>query len=63
MLVKISDVRFRNPVFPGDTVTIEVKKKDLMAGFYAMSGAMKRGDTRILTVEFSVAWKIPGEAQ
>jgi 3-hydroxyacyl-[acyl-carrier-protein] dehydratase len=63
LLVKISDVRFRNPVFPGDTVTIEVKKKDLMAGFYAMSGAMKRGDTRILTVEFSVAWKIPGEAQ
>lgn len=63
LLVKISDVRFRNPVFPGDTVTIEVKKKDLMAGFYAMSGAMKRGDTRILNVEFSVAWKIPGEAQ
>jgi 3-hydroxyacyl-[acyl-carrier-protein] dehydratase len=60
LLVKISDVRFRNPVFPGDTVTIEVKKKDLMAGFYAMSGAMKRGDTRILSVDFSVAWKTPG---
>jgi 3-hydroxyacyl-[acyl-carrier-protein] dehydratase len=63
LLVKISDVRFRNPVFPGDTVTIEVRKKDLMAGFYAMSGAMKRGDTRILSVDFSVAWKIPGEAK
>jgi 3-hydroxyacyl-[acyl-carrier-protein] dehydratase len=62
LLVKISDVRFRNPVFPGDKVTIEVKKKDLMAGFYTMSGAMKRGDARILSVEFSVAWKTPGAA-
>ncbi|HEY5078505.1 MAG TPA: FabA/FabZ family ACP-dehydratase [Opitutaceae bacterium] len=62
LLVKISDVRFRNPVFPGDRVMIEVRKKDLMAGFYSMSGAMKRGDTRILSVEFSVAWKTLGAA-
>jgi 3-hydroxyacyl-[acyl-carrier-protein] dehydratase len=60
LLVKISDVRFRSPVFPGDTVLIEVKRKDVLGGFYIMSGAMKRGDTRILTVEFSVAWKVPG---
>jgi len=32
LLVKISDVRFRNPVFPGDRVTIEVRKKDLRPG-------------------------------
>jgi 3-hydroxyacyl-[acyl-carrier-protein] dehydratase len=62
LLVKISDVRFRNPVYPGDKVTIEVKKKDLMAGFYSMSGTMKRGDARILSVDFSVAWKSPGAA-
>jgi len=62
LLVKVSDVRFRSPVYPGDTVTIEVKKKDLMAGFYAMSGAMRRGDTRVLSVEFSVAWRTPGAA-
>ena len=62
LLVKISDVRFRSPVYPGDTVTIEVKKKDLLGGFFMMSGSMKRGDTRILGVEFSVAWKTPGEA-
>lgn len=59
LLVKISDVRFRSPVYPGDTVTIEVKKRDLMAGFYLMSGSIKRGDTRVLNVEFSVAWKTP----
>ena len=62
LLARVSDVRFRNPVYPGDTVTIEVKKKDLMAGFYIMSGSVKRGDTRILSVEFSVAWKTPGGA-
>jgi 3-hydroxyacyl-[acyl-carrier-protein] dehydratase len=62
LLVKISDVRFRSPVYPGDTVTIEVIKKDLVAGFYTLSGAMKRGDTRVLSVNFSVAWKTPGAA-
>jgi 3-hydroxyacyl-[acyl-carrier-protein] dehydratase len=62
LLVKINDVRFRNPVYPGDVVTIEVRKKDLMGGFFMMSGSMKRGDTRILTVDFSVAWKSPEAA-
>jgi len=62
LLVKISDVRFRNPVYPGDVVTIEVKKKDMLGGFFIMSGSMKRGDTRILGVEFSVAWKVPEAA-
>jgi len=59
LLVKIGDARFRSPVYPGDTVTIEVRKKDLTAGFFAMTGTMRRGDTRILSVEFSVAWKTP----
>jgi 3-hydroxyacyl-[acyl-carrier-protein] dehydratase len=62
LLVKISNVRFRSPVYPGDTVTIEVTKKDLMAGFYAMTGTMKKGETRVLTVDYSVAWKVPGGA-
>ena len=61
LLVKIADVRFRNPVYPGDTVTIEVTRKDFMAGFYIMSGSMRRRDTRVLSVNFSVAWRTPGE--
>jgi 3-hydroxyacyl-[acyl-carrier-protein] dehydratase len=60
LLAKISDVRFRNPVFPGETVTIEVKKKESLGGFTMMSGSIKSGDKRVLTVDFSVAWKIPG---
>jgi 3-hydroxyacyl-[acyl-carrier-protein] dehydratase len=63
LLVKISDVRFRNPVYPGDVVTIEVRKKDVIGGFFMMAGSMKRGDTRILSADFSVAWKSPEAAQ
>ncbi len=59
LLVKISDVRFRQPVYPGDTVTIEVKRKDAMGGFTMMSGTVRNGDKRILSVDFAVAWKAP----
>lgn len=60
LLAKISDVRFRNPVFPGDTVHIEVKQKETMAGFTMMDGSIKKADgTRVLTVSFAVAWKTP----
>ena len=59
LLARISDVRFRNPVFPGETVTIEVKQKELVAGFIFMTGSVKSGDKRVLTVEFSVRWKKP----
>jgi 3-hydroxyacyl-[acyl-carrier-protein] dehydratase len=61
LLVKIADVRFRQPVYPGDTVTIEVRKKDLTAGFHVMSGTMKRGGVRVMSVEFTVAWRPAGQ--
>lgn len=60
LLAKISDVRFRNPVFPGDEILIEVKRKEMMGGFTMMTGAIKKSDgTRVLSVEFAVAWKTP----
>jgi 3-hydroxyacyl-[acyl-carrier-protein] dehydratase len=59
LLAKISEVRFRNPVYPGETVTIEVKKKESLGGFTMMSGSVKSGDKRVLTVDFAVAWKTP----
>lgn len=60
LLAKISDVRFRNPVFPGDEVLISVEKKDALGGFTLMKGSVKKTNgTRVLTVDFAVAWKMP----
>ena len=62
LMAKISDVRFRNPVYPGETITIEVKKKESLGGFTMMSGSVKSGEKRVLTVEFTVAWTTPAGA-
>lgn len=60
LLAKISDVRFRNPVFPGDEILIEVTKKDTMGGFTMMTGNVRKADgTRVLSVSYAVAWKTP----
>jgi 3-hydroxyacyl-[acyl-carrier-protein] dehydratase len=60
LLAKIADVRFRNPVYPGESIVVEVKKKEALGGFTMMSGAIKKDDaTRVLTVDFAVAWKTP----
>ena len=60
LLAKIAEVRFRHPVYPGDEILIEVKRKETLGGFTMMSGAIKKADgTRVLTVDFAVAWKTP----
>lgn len=60
LLAKITDVRFRNPVYPGDTVLIEVTKKEAMGGFTMMAGSIRKSDgTKVLSVNFAVAWKTP----
>jgi 3-hydroxyacyl-[acyl-carrier-protein] dehydratase len=64
LIAKISDVRFRSPVYPGDTVLIEVKEKEAMGGFTMLSGAMKKADgTRVMNLECAVAWKTPEGAR
>ena len=60
LLSKISDVRFRTPIYPGDAIVIEVKKKEVVAGFTMMAGSVKKADgTRVLNVDFTVAWRVP----
>jgi 3-hydroxyacyl-[acyl-carrier-protein] dehydratase len=62
LIAKISDVRFRTPVYPGDTVLLEVHENDAMAGFTMLTGNIKKADgTRVLSVNFSVAWKTPAK--
>lgn len=63
LIAKIGEARFRNPVYPGDEVLIEVRKKETLGGFTMMSGNMKKADgTRVMNIEFSVAWKEPAKA-
>lgn len=60
LIVKISDVRFRTPVYPGDTILLQVKENEMLAGFTMLTGNIKKADgTRVLNVDFSVAWKTP----
>lgn len=60
LLSKVSDVRFRLPVYPGDTVIIEVKRKEAVGEFHFLSGVMKNTEgKKIMNVEFAVAWKKP----
>jgi 3-hydroxyacyl-[acyl-carrier-protein] dehydratase len=49
-------------VYPGDTTTVEVRRKETMGDFHFLTGTMRSGDQRVMHVEFSVAWKTPGRA-
>ena len=60
LLSKVSDIRFRLPVYPGETVTIEVKRKETVGEFHFLTGVMKNSEgKKIMNVEFAVAWKKP----
>ena len=59
LITKVTEVRFRRPVYPGDTTTIEVRRKETMGEFHFMTGTIKQGDQRVLNLDFSVAWKKP----
>ncbi len=59
LLTKVTEVRFRLPVYPGDTTIMEVRRKETLRDFHFMSGTIKNGDKRVLHLEFSVAWKKP----
>lgn len=59
LLARISDVKLRNPVYPGDTTTIHVKRMETVGAFVMMRGSITCGERRILTVDFAVVWKTP----
>jgi len=59
LLARISNVRFRNPVFPGETITIAVEQRESLGGFIMMAGTVTSGERRVLSVDFVVTWKTP----
>lgn len=59
VLARVQDARFRSIVRPGDELTIEVKIKEKLAGFFLMSGSVRAGARRVMSVDFAVALAVP----
>ena len=56
VLTRITEVKFKNPVKPGDELIIEVRLKDRLGRFMFLSGSVRTADNRkVLTVDFGVA--------
>lgn len=57
VLARIENARFRSVVRPGDELTIDVRLKERVADFCFMSGSVKAGTRRVMTVDFCVTFK------
>lgn len=55
VLVRIENARFRSVVRPGDALTITAKLKERAGAFTFMTGSVKAGQRRVMTVDFCVA--------
>ncbi len=56
VLTRITEVKFKNTVRPGDELIIGVKLKDCLGRFMFLTGSVRTGDNRkVLTVDFGVA--------
>ena len=56
VLTRITEVKFKHPVKPGDELIIEVKLKDCLGRFMFLTGSARTADHRkVLTVDFGVA--------
>lgn len=56
VLTRITEVKFKNPVKPGDELIIDVRLKNRLGRFMFLAGAVRTADNRkVLTVDFGVA--------
>ena len=53
LITRISNVKFKRVVFPGDLMEVEVKLKEVLGQATYMSGKVKVGEKTVLTVEFT----------
>ena len=55
VLCRIENAKFKGMVFPGDKVTIDVKDAETLAGFYYLTGSVKRDGKTVLMLKFALA--------
>lgn len=55
VLCRIEEAKFKNMVFPGDTITIEVTMGEKMQSFYFMSGKVLKDGKAVLTIRYALA--------
>ena len=53
LITRISNVKLKRVVFPGDLMEVEVKLKEVLGQATYMSGKVKVGEKTVLTVEFT----------
>ena len=53
LITRISNVKFKRVVFPGDLMEVEVKLKEVLGQATYMSGKVKVEEKTVLTVEFT----------
>lgn len=55
VLCRIEEAKFKGMVFPGDTVSIEVKHAETLQQFHFMTGVVRREGKAVLTIRFALA--------
>lgn len=59
VLVRIKDARYRQPVFPGATLELEVELTDQLSNVYHFKGRARTGGKDALRIEFACALAEP----
>jgi 3-hydroxyacyl-[acyl-carrier-protein] dehydratase len=55
VLSRIEEAKFKNMVFPGDTITIDVRLGEKLQNFFFMSGKILKEGKTVLTIRFALA--------
>ncbi|MFM9000958.1 MAG: 3-hydroxyacyl-ACP dehydratase FabZ family protein [Opitutia bacterium] len=55
VLCRIEEAKFKGMVFPGDTVSIEVRHAETLQQFHFMTGTVRRDGKAVLTIRFALA--------
>ncbi len=55
VLCRIEEAKFKGMVFPGDSVSIEVRHAETLQQFHFMTGVVRRDGKAVLTIRFALA--------